>query len=118
MDSRAGLAYPWKGTAIPAPGSGTPGIAEEGKMKRLHALLFMGLLCIGLHRCESVQVGATDPVKTPVKTDTTTYVCSGKTTCPEMRTCAEAEFYLDHCPGTSMDGDLDGIPCEDQLCGH
>jgi cold shock CspA family protein len=48
----------------------------------------------------------------------TQYSCQGKTRCPEMSTCEEAQFYLSHCPGTKMDGDGDGIPCEDQLCGH
>jgi hypothetical protein len=41
----------------------------------------------------------------------------GKTRCTEMSSCAEANFYLEHCPGTKMDGDHDGIPCEDQWCG-
>ncbi len=83
-------------------------------MRRLPVLALIGLICFGLQRCESVQVGAADPDKT----DTTTYVCAGKTQCSEMRNCAEAEFYLKNCPGTSIDGDLDGIPCEEQHCGH
>jgi hypothetical protein len=33
-----------------------------------------------------------------------------------MRSCAEARFYLATCPDTQMDGDGDGIPCEDQHC--
>ena len=44
--------------------------------------------------------------------------CDGRTHCREMRSCAEAEFFLRNCPGTKMDGDKDGIPCEDQFCGH
>ncbi|MBT1443927.1 excalibur calcium-binding domain-containing protein [Shewanella sp. JM162201] len=44
--------------------------------------------------------------------------CEGKTHCSQMRSCEEAEFYLANCPGTEMDGDRDGIPCERQLCGH
>jgi hypothetical protein len=83
-------------------------------MKHLPVLALIGLLCIGLQQCESVQVGPTSPAKG----DTTTYACAGKTQCSEMRTCSEAEFYLKNCPGISMDGDLDGIPCEDQHCGH
>lgn len=83
-------------------------------MKRLPVLALIGFICFGLQRCESVQVGATHPDKA----DTTTYACSGKTQCSEMRNCAEAEFYLKNCPATSMDGDMDGIPCEDQHCGH
>jgi cold shock CspA family protein len=39
-----------------------------------------------------------------------------KTRCPQMSSCAEARFYLSHCPGVEMDGDHDGDPCEDQWC--
>jgi cold shock CspA family protein len=46
------------------------------------------------------------------------FSCLGKTRCPQMSSCAEATFYLRHCPGTQIDGDGDGVPCEDQLCGH
>jgi hypothetical protein len=44
------------------------------------------------------------------------FQCDGRRRCPEMRSCAEARFYLANCPGTKMDGDDDGIPCEDQHC--
>jgi cold shock CspA family protein len=44
------------------------------------------------------------------------YSCSGKTYCSEMSSCAEAKFYQNNCPGTKMDGDGDGIPCERQFC--
>jgi cold shock CspA family protein len=46
------------------------------------------------------------------------FQCSGKTSCSQMTSCAEATYYLNHCPGSVMDGDGDGIPCEDQWCGH
>jgi cold shock CspA family protein len=45
------------------------------------------------------------------------YSCAGKVYCSEMTSCEEAEFYLHNCPGTRMDGDGDGIPCESQWCG-
>ena len=44
------------------------------------------------------------------------FSCSGKTHCSQMRSCAEATFYLRHCPNTQMDGDGDGVPCEQQWC--
>jgi hypothetical protein len=47
-----------------------------------------------------------------------TFKCKGKTYCSEMSSCKEAKFYLRNCPGTKMDGDHDGIPCESQWCGH
>ena len=46
------------------------------------------------------------------------FQCSGKTHCSDMVSCDEAKFYLNHCPGSVTDGDGDGIPCEDQWCGH
>ena len=41
---------------------------------------------------------------------------TGKTHCSQMRSCAEATFYIKNCPGTKMDGDRDGVPCERQWC--
>jgi hypothetical protein len=46
------------------------------------------------------------------------FACEGKTHCSQMHSCDEAKFYLDHCPDVEIDGDHDGVPCEDQLCGH
>jgi len=42
--------------------------------------------------------------------------CDGRTRCSQMNSCAEARFFLTNCPGTQMDGDHDGIPCEQQWC--
>ncbi len=44
------------------------------------------------------------------------YRCDGRTHCSQMRSCDEARYFLGHCPGVKMDGDRDGIPCEDQWC--
>jgi micrococcal nuclease len=43
--------------------------------------------------------------------------CDGRTRCTQMRSCEEASFFLKNCPGTEMDGDGDGVPCERQHCG-
>lgn len=43
--------------------------------------------------------------------------CDGRLHCSQMTSCAEATFFLKNCPGTQMDGDGDGIPCEQQWCG-
>jgi len=42
--------------------------------------------------------------------------CDGRTHCSQMTSCDEAKFFLKNCPGTQMDGDGDGIPCERQWC--
>jgi hypothetical protein len=44
--------------------------------------------------------------------------CDGRVYCSEMTSCAEARYFLEHCPGVKMDGEGDGIPCEGQWCGH
>lgn len=44
--------------------------------------------------------------------------CEGKIHCTEMRSCDEAKFYLNNCPDVAIDGDRDGIPCEQQWCSR
>lgn len=43
--------------------------------------------------------------------------CDGRTMCSQMSSCDEAIYFVQHCPGTKMDGDGDGLPCEQQWCG-
>ncbi|MAD73420.1 MAG: calcium-binding protein [Rheinheimera sp.] len=38
--------------------------------------------------------------------------CDGRQHCSQMNSRAEAEYFLRNCPDTKMDGDRDGIPCE------
>jgi endonuclease YncB( thermonuclease family) len=45
------------------------------------------------------------------------FTCGGKTYCREMRSCAEARFYLAQCGLARLDGDRDGVPCE-TLCSR
>jgi len=42
----------------------------------------------------------------------TQFKCDGRQHCSEMTSRAEAKFFIRHCPNTKMDGDRDGIPCE------
>lgn len=42
--------------------------------------------------------------------------CDGRTQCSQMTSCAEATWFINHCPGTQMDGNHDGVPCERQWC--
>ncbi len=44
------------------------------------------------------------------------FTCDGRIYCSQMTSCAEAMFFLKNCPGTKMDGNNDGIPCEKQWC--
>lgn len=42
--------------------------------------------------------------------------CDGREHCSQMTSCAEATWFIRNCPNTKMDGDHDGIPCEQGLC--
>ena len=40
------------------------------------------------------------------------FTCDGRQHCSQMTSRAEAVFFINNCPNTKMDGDHDGIPCE------
>lgn len=44
------------------------------------------------------------------------FKCDGRVHCSQMTSCAEAKYFLKNCPGTKMDGNNDGVPCEQQWC--
>jgi cold shock CspA family protein len=63
---------------------------------------------------ESVATGfvGQQPISSPVET----FKCDGRTYCSQMTSCAEARYFLNHCPDTRLDGNHDGEPCEQQWC--
>ena len=64
------------------------------------------------------------PATSPVKVDPVTpglaggFSCDGRKYCSQMKSCAEAKYFLANCPGVKMDGNRDGVPCEQQWCGR
>jgi Excalibur calcium-binding domain len=46
------------------------------------------------------------------------FSCDGRQYCSQMKSCAEAKYFLANCPGSKMDGDKNGVPCEQQWCGR
>lgn len=69
-------------------------------------------------RRTSVRPEVVEPHVTPTPPTThTTYRCDGRTLCSQMTSCEEATFFLKNCPDVRMDGDHDGVPCEQQWCG-
>lgn len=63
--------------------------------------------------------GATSATMPAVQAERSTapaFRCDGRIRCGQMTSCAEARYFLANCPGTKMDGDHDGIPCEQQGC--
>jgi hypothetical protein len=61
-------------------------------------------------------VEASDSTPEPSGSEQSPFHCDGRIYCSEMRSCAEAKYFLAHCPNVKMDGDHDGIPCERQWC--
>jgi hypothetical protein len=57
---------------------------------------------------------ATAPSQAPSQPDR--FSCDGRTRCTQMTSCEEATYFIQHCPNTTMDGDHDGLPCEQQWC--
>lgn len=88
------------------------------------ALLVAGLGWVGYTRYSERQAAvpaAPQPVMAPVQTTAPVtlppgFRCDGRKSCSQMHSCREARLFLQHCPGMEMDGDGDGIPCEQQWC--
>jgi cold shock CspA family protein len=59
---------------------------------------------------QSSNVGAA--VESGETVTSTSFHCDGRQHCSQMRSRAEAEYFVSNCPDTKMDGDYDGIPCE------
>ncbi len=63
----------------------------------------------------STSVSAVKPVLTS-SASAPSFTCDGRKHCSQMTSCAEATYFVQHCPNTKMDGNNDGIPCEQQWC--
>jgi cold shock CspA family protein len=59
---------------------------------------------------------ATSPADTPTAPTSAAFRCDGRTHCSQMTSCAEAKWFINNCPGTQMDGNNDGTPCQQQWC--
>jgi len=59
---------------------------------------------------------AAAPLSTADEASSQSFRCDGRTHCSQMTSCAEARYFLKRCPGTQMDGNGDGEPCEQQWC--
>ena len=44
------------------------------------------------------------------------FSCDDRQHCSQMTSCAEATYFIQQCPNTQMDGNNDGVPCEQQWC--
>jgi cold shock CspA family protein len=85
-------------------------------------LLFLLVILVGIyaydtygHRHAQTVARSMPPLVAESEIVEPHFQCQGKVYCSQMTSREEAEFYLDNCPGTKMDGDRDGIPCENQF---
>ena len=66
------------------------------------------------HEPTSVNASST-PTRLAIPAPTPQFTCDGRQHCSQMGSYEEASFFLRNCPDTRMDGDNDGIPCEQQF---
>lgn len=64
----------------------------------------------------AVAVDASAPAPLVPRAPAALFQCDGRLHCSQMTSCQEARLFLKNCPGTQMDGDGDGVPCEGQWC--
>jgi cold shock CspA family protein len=104
----------------PAPGAGRPIMV---KLIALTLLVAVGAVGFSHYQKRTVasfsqpQPSISQPrLSTETATDRPAFKCDGRTHCSQMTSCTEAKFFLQNCPGTKMDGNNDGTPCEQQWC--
>ena len=76
------------------------------------ALAYYGYSAYSHHK--TVQRPTSIPLNDPVSSSL--FRCDGRTHCSQMSSCSEAKFFLKNCPNVQMDGNNDGVPCEQQWC--
>jgi len=86
--------------------------------KFIYAAMILAITAFSFQRLDlgqSNQIPQTQFTPTPIPTKvapTQHFTCDGRQHCSQMTSRAEAEFFTKHYPNTKMDGDNDGIPCE------
>lgn len=118
---------PHRDTQLERPRRERPRRESSGLLSKVIAgMLLLGCAALGYQKFAAFQTPTVDMSQTPGVEATiaqtaapaaaTRYVCDGRQLCSQMRSCEEATWFLQHCPDTKMDGEGDGIPCEQQWC--
>lgn len=98
-------------------------------------LLALALLCLAFYGYQRFQVknaadnvdsfkdipltyndAVSEPETIATVANAQSFSCDGREHCSQMSSCAEATYFVQHCPNTKMDGNNDGVPCEQQWC--
>ena len=77
-------------------------------MKTIKLKSFIGLLTFGLLTVTML----TMTKAMYANLESSRFTCDGRQYCSQMTSRAEAVFFINNCPNTKMDGDRDGVPCE------
>jgi hypothetical protein len=80
------------------------------------ALVWFGHAKYQAQRESHARTGFTAPVPAQATSAPSRFSCDGRTRCTQMTSCEEATYFIQHCPNTTMDGNHDGVPCEQQWC--
>ena len=93
-------------------------IAKVFAALALAAILFYAYSTMyGQHSPASTQQTVVARTAAALTQSSSRFSCDGRTMCSQMTSCAEATYFIRHCPNTKMDGNRDGVPCEQQWCG-
>lgn len=105
------------------------GHPSRGWLKTVVLLALLGVLAWKGHAHYQKMAGVSHSVEqVPALTTTqpllverpsvagSSFMCDGRQHCSQMTSCREAKDFLKNCPDMKIDGDRDGIPCEDTLC--
>ena len=80
------------------------------------ALAWFGYAKYQTQRLLHARAGFAAPAPSTATSQPARFSCDGRTRCTQMTSCEEAAYFIQHCPNTTMDGDHDGVPCEQQWC--
>ena len=93
-------------------------------MRRLVIVVVLGLLGWQGYQQYQARSARTDGLQelpkarlaTTLSSGVSQFKCDGRIYCSQMTSCEEATYFLRNCPGVKMDGNNDGVPCEQQWC--
>lgn len=84
-------------------------------MKKIILLALIGLAGWQIYSQQNVPVITNADLEALNSADDSfndSFSCDGRQHCSQMTSRAEAVYFIQNCPNTKMDGDYDGIPCE------
>lgn len=88
----------------------------RGNGGTLLVIAVVGAMVLAVYADRHGIVADSKPSVKLLERPTQSFTCDGRVHCSQMTSCEEATYFLKHCPNTMMDGDADGIPCEQQWC--